>query len=128
MARKRKKNKWFDFTDEPDIKFLMKPSSRKLFAKHSTPSKKQEELVDDVTNMFCEYVIDWKGIENDDGSKLECNDKNKKEIADQNSDLCDFVLETVTENLNLSKKSKALREEIVKNLQKSAVGGGLKVE
>lgn len=62
---------WVNFSD--DEKYLLKymPMSEYNKVEKANSEKKAQEI-------FFAYVLDWDGIVDKDGNKIECNDDNKK--------------------------------------------------
>jgi hypothetical protein len=92
--------KWID---GEKAEFLLRP----LTPKESTATLKQAEKVDwDKGQRFTDtdfykfkmarvnkVIKDWKGVEDEEGNPLECNDKNREIVYAFNRDLIDALLD-----------------------------------
>lgn len=71
---------WFDFTDEPGVRFQLAPLTRtRLMALHKEANGDEEALQKLV---WGEMLQDWEGILDDAGNKLQVTDENKNLIRE----------------------------------------------
>lgn len=85
INKKAVKSNWFDFNEK--VKFNLKPfpfSSVKLSDVDATLWAQFD---------FC--VIDWKGLEDDEGKALKCDEENKRFIFDYVPELREFIFTSV---------------------------------
>lgn len=84
-----------------DMEFLITPVSRKEISRASDENtvvlRKGRIKTDDINvqrDLFVKCVKDWKNLHDEDGNALECNEKNKRLIADQFLTLTAAILES----------------------------------
>jgi hypothetical protein len=120
MARQLKKNntKWIKFEQEPEIEFLLKPFSVLYLTKIPSETNYTPET---LWETFNHSVIDWKGINGEDGKPLKCTPENKRFVAEAWYDILTFV---VLESSKLSTE----KEPEIKNSSKSLPGAGPRSE
>lgn len=70
-------------------------------------------------NKVCQTILDWKGVEDEDGKEIPCNDKNKEIVYLGNPEFIDKVLEKAD---SLYKDVQENLEKEAKNLQSSQTG------
>ena len=88
MAKKIKKDRWIALPDDAEVQILIKPFSVLYLKTLPSDDQVNSSMMWDVFNAV---VVDWKGFEDEDGKKLECNAKNKRTVAEQFSDVLSFV-------------------------------------
>lgn len=86
INRKIQEGKWFDFNEKVRVLIRPFPTSFGLF-RPETPM----ELAEATWIRFNYSLLDWEGIEDEDGSKLEVTENNKKFLYDYFEDLMVFV-------------------------------------
>jgi hypothetical protein len=108
MARKLKREnfKIITFPEDKEITFKIKPMSVLYLTKFP---KDGEYTPDILWEQFRTCLIDWTGIEYEDGTKIECNDKSKRKLAEEDTELFTFVINGIRE---YSEKDKPKEEEI----------------
>jgi len=94
INRKKLEAKWCTFPQDEQIQFLLKPFS--LFHLTKLPSDSTEFTSEMFWSLFNEVVVDWKGIEDEDGD-IKCDEDNKKIIFDYAQDLVIFVINSSAE-------------------------------
>ena len=109
MARKLKKDRWIIFPEDKDIQFQIRPFSILHLKKY--PSEDQVSF-EALWEVFNGAVIAWKGIEDENGKELPCNEENKRKVAEENDDLLVFVTDKSVMSSTLYKK---ITENEVKN-------------
>lgn len=87
INRKNLEGKWVDW--EHGVKLLLRPfpSSEGIFAPQNA-----KEIAEASWIRFDYCVLDWEGIEDEEGNTLECNSENKRLIFDYVEDLLSFVI------------------------------------
>lgn len=99
-----------DFKDKEvysfDIRVLTYRESMTLLEKHQGEDGELSAMssLDYARDIFLSTVENWTGIEDEDGSVLECNDKNKEAIFNYDTDFCQNVISTSNEKLVKDKK------------------------
>jgi len=78
---------WFEL--DKDEKYLIRPfpTSQGIFFPE-TP----EEIGATGLKKFIYCVVNWVGLENEDGTPFECNDENKTFIYNYNDEITNFIL------------------------------------
>ena len=99
---------WFDYPKIEGIKFKIRPTS--LYALKKTPGESIEIDLTDMPILFDYVLMDWKGIGDEKGKQLKCNQKTKLALLNQAPDMVTFVLETAGKM-----RSDTIPEEEVKN-------------
>ena len=86
MARIAKKtaSRWVTFDKDPDIQFLLKPFTILYLKKIPSEEGYTPEF---MWNIFDSSVVDWKGINGDDGKPLPCNSDTRRIVAEEFEDL-----------------------------------------
>jgi hypothetical protein len=96
MPRKLQKNKWLVLPEEKDVQFLIKPFSVLYLKTVPTDENISSELMWDV---FRAVVVDWKGLQDENGKDMKCTDENKRKVAEQFNDILSFVFsESMTQD------------------------------
>jgi len=85
INKKAVKTDWFEYNET--VKFNLKPFPFSSIKVTDVDASLWEQF------KFC--IIDWKGLEDDDGKKLECDEENKKFIFDYVPELREFVFQSV---------------------------------
>jgi hypothetical protein len=120
--RTKRSNEWIEIEKDGCIaKFLVSVMTPKeslgqlaSFTKYSWEKNQRVEKIEyyklrmDTIN---KTILDWEGIENEDGDELECNEKNKEIIYLYNAPLIEEVLEKTQELLaNILKQEEEERK------------------
>lgn len=117
----------------PDEKaeFLVHPQTPKESSKLLEKAKKNEwdkgqrftdhDFYKFKMDRICATIIDWKGLEDEDGKPIPCTDKNKEIVYLGNPDLIDQVLEKADD---LYKESVEAGEKETKNSLTAQPGMG----
>ncbi len=106
--------KWFDYPDSP-IKLKIRPRSMYFLA--ISPGENYTPTIKDVFELYDYALVDWGGIGDENGKKIECNTENKFALINQNDDIGAFVIDKSNEL-----REGAVSEQEAKNLKKSPVG------
>ena len=79
---------WCKYNEE--VEFLIRP-----FPNSKAPSKMNNELSIGEYNwaIFRECVLDWRGVEDQEGNPLKCDMVNKQKVFDLDNKIFDFVFE-----------------------------------
>lgn len=89
-----------------------------IFSMNKLPSEKAEENIQNVLGTFIYAVVDWRGFKSKDGKVFECNDDNKKILAELDENMILFVLQKVKE----IRENAIVTEKETKNLSTSQTG------
>jgi hypothetical protein len=81
------KGEWIALPEDEEVQIKIRPFS--LFSLTKVPSADDVDM-SEIWNIFNYCIIDWKGIEGEDGP-LECNEDNKRLVYDYDQDLVVFV-------------------------------------
>lgn len=84
------KGHWVQWEDGAEIKVRPFPASQ------LTEVENQESQVAQALAMFKHCVMDWKGIEDENGRAYTCTEAHKKYIFDHVPELRDFVINEVS--------------------------------
>ena len=120
MARKIKNKsiEWIEFPEDKEIQFKIKPFTVLYLSKIPNQDAITPELAWEI---FDNSLLDWKGIQTEDGKDLKCDSISKRLLAEQDLEILLFVVDRA---MIYNKKD----EKQLKNLQKSADGEVPKVE
>ncbi len=77
-----------------DVRLLLRPFA---FSQGIFVPTNAKEVAEAMWVQFNYCIMDWEGIEDEDGNTLECNEENKKLLFDYVEDLLDFVFHKVKE-------------------------------
>lgn len=121
--RTNKIEKWIEIkNEEGEASFLVRPMNPKETTNLlDSASKadwergqrfKEPDFYKFKMDKIDKTIIDWRGVEDEDGMPLECNRKNKEIVYLNNAELIDKVLEMAD---NLGKGSQASLGEETKN-------------
>ena len=107
--------KWFTHPDNETIQFKIKPTS--IYSLKKAPGDDIEITMPDIVDMYVYSLVDWKGIDNEDGKPLKCNYDSKMAFLNQYDELAAFVITKAGE------MKKELSEALAsKNLPESQSG------
>jgi len=81
------KGQWIKFPEDEEVEIKIRPFS--LFSLTKVPSADTVDM-SEVWNIFNYCIVDWKGIEGEEGP-MECNEDNKRFVYDYDQDLVVFV-------------------------------------
>ena len=114
FKQKIAKGKWTTFPEDDEVQVLIRPFS--LFNLTKIPTEVDVDFTQfmDIYN-YC--LLDWKGIQDNQGNDLKCNDDNKKLVFDFDQELVLFV---VNECSKL--RQDVLSGKAIKNLSTSQPG------
>ena len=118
--QKTAKGEWIVFPEDEEVQILVRPFS--LFNLTRLPSEDDFNFKQ-FLEIYDYCVLDWKGIQDDEGKPLKCNDENKKMVFNFDQELVLFV---VNESTKL--RDKILTEKEVKNSETSQPGETTKQE
>lgn len=76
INKKTLKGKWVELEEDKSVSFFIRPAS--IFSMTKKPSDIQDIDAVNYWEMFNYCVQDWKGIVDDDGESLKCDEENKK--------------------------------------------------
>lgn len=80
------KGKWYDFDDDSQVKFKIKPF------KNSVISIRPDANIANLTYQASDNcLIDWKGIVDQNGNEIEFSDDNKNFLLDHSLRICNFI-------------------------------------
>jgi len=82
------KEAWKTHPDEKDVKAKIRPF--KLLSLTKIPTAEEVGL-DQMWNVFNYVLIDWKGIEDEDGP-MECNEENKELVYNYDQEFVVFII------------------------------------
>ena len=111
---------WIKFPEDKEVECRIRPFS--LFNMTKLPNDETELSIKQIWETFNYSLLDWKGIEGEDGS-LDCNEENKRLVYDFDQELVMFI---ISESSKLREKIITLDE--IKNLKTSQLGDILKTE
>lgn len=94
---------WCKYNDEVELLIRPFPHSKLPFRADGNLSMGEYNWT-----VFDACVLDWRGVEDQDGNPLKCNKDNKLKVFDLDNKIYDFVFEKQAE-------IKKVREEEVKN-------------
>jgi len=93
------KGEWITLPSDEEVKFKLRPFS--IFSLTKKPSEDNVDM-SEMWNVFNYCVIDWKGLEGEDGS-MDCNEDNKRIVYDYDQELVVFI----------TNESTRLREKVI---------------
>lgn len=91
------KGNWVDW--EEGASFQLRP-----YPITQIESIKDDDLksqVEQTLKMFKYCIVDWKGLEDEEGEKIPCNEKWKQYMFDHYADIRDFVLKSINNLMGL---------------------------
>jgi hypothetical protein len=95
--------KWITFTDDEDVKFLIKPFRTSLLTLR--PDTNLTNIALQVSSMC---LLDWKGIKDVNGEDVKFTKDNKEFLLDRSLRLVNFIYENAivinNEMLNIAQK------------------------
>ena len=92
--------KWVDYNEKVKFQIRAFPTDElKLLTDEFTPNQV-------IGKIMCEYsVMDWKGIEDEEGKKFECNDENKSYILNYYDEFANFIIVQVKKLKNVEPRT-----------------------
>ena len=96
INKKLGKGKWYDYPQDSDIRFLIKPFpfTKNLFEFLTAGKSPDDNQMEQAIIMFQECLLDWEGFINEDTDKpLKCNKEHKQLIFDNDFTIVNFILE-----------------------------------
>ena len=84
------KGDWVDY--EAGIKFCLRPYPSSLLYPIDDPIEQAKQ----VWKMYDYCLVDWSGLETDDGKPFTYNNNNKKYIYDYYTSIRDWLIEQIT--------------------------------
>lgn len=117
--KKAAQGTWVTYTEDEDVELKIRPFS--LFSLSKLPTATNIEM-SDFWNIYDYVLMDWKGIEDEDGP-LEFNEENKKMVYDYDQEISAFVVSQASEM-----REKIVSEKEVKNSKTSQRGATKKQE
>ena len=87
INKKNVEGRWFKFDGK--VEFKIRPFRLSTITSLDT--------MENINVQFTSTVVDWKGIEDEDGKPFKCNEENKKFIYDYYEDIVTFVIEKLKE-------------------------------
>lgn len=107
INKKLKDEQWYDYTEKASFLIRNFPISELALMKDSEVDNSMGVLV--KTAEYC--IMDWKGIEDEDGVKFECNEENKNYLLNFYPEILTFVTESI-------EKTKKVKTRTVKKTSK----------
>jgi len=108
---------WKDFN--PEVKILVRPLSMYTLERLPSDTANFEMSPSEIKNMVTKLIVDWKGIVDENGKELPCNDENKGMVIDYVEMIGPFVMDAASE---LKEGAGIVKEKESKNLSESPDG------
>jgi len=102
------KGKWFTYPKDKSIELLIRPLS--IYDFNKLPSESLEITPEEFGNFASNLLLDWKGIIDEKGKPLKCDEDNKKLLADHDQELASFIM-----NMAAELKNDVITDKEVKN-------------
>jgi len=110
VDKKATEPQWIKFDEDESVELLIRPLSLYYFQK--LPSGDIQLSSDQFGKLFCQLLVDWKGIYESDDVLMPCTDENKLLVADHAQNIASFVISKASD---LKGKIATIGEKASKN-------------
>jgi len=110
LNKKASQGKWVDHPKHKEVKFKIRPMS--IYAMKRLPSDAEDVVISAETlfDMLTYILIDWKGVGDEAGKVIKCDEANKRLFLDLDQETASFLINEASDM-----KNELIKAEEVKN-------------